>query len=121
MAVGRCRAAGGQKCGEPVGIRTQGPKIKSLVLYQLSYGLSPSGGVFNATPGRRSRGTSGRSTQSCYFAAEARCIFTILSGLDTEPLPPLPRLMASTCSMPSVTWPQMVYWPSRCGAGANMI
>jgi hypothetical protein len=25
--------------GEPGGIRTHGPKIKSLVLYQLSYGL----------------------------------------------------------------------------------
>ena len=29
--------------GEPVGIRTQGPKIKSLVLYQLSYGLTDGG------------------------------------------------------------------------------
>ncbi len=27
--------------GEPGGIRTHGPKIKSLVLYQLSYGLTP--------------------------------------------------------------------------------
>jgi hypothetical protein len=26
--------------GEPGGIRTHGPKIKSLVLYQLSYGLA---------------------------------------------------------------------------------
>ena len=107
--------------GEPGGIRTHGPKIKSLVLYQLSYGLSPRGGVLNATPRRRSSGTSGRGAQPCYFASEASCIFTILSGLDTEPLPPLPRLMASMCSMPSVTWPQMVYWPSRCGAGANMM
>jgi hypothetical protein len=27
-------------CGEPGGIRTHDPKIKSLVLYQLSYGLA---------------------------------------------------------------------------------
>jgi hypothetical protein len=27
--------------GEPGGTRTHGPKIKSLVLYQLSYGLTP--------------------------------------------------------------------------------
>jgi hypothetical protein len=29
--------------GEPGGTRTHGPKIKSLVLYQLSYGLTPAG------------------------------------------------------------------------------
>ncbi len=27
--------------GEPGRVRTDGPKIKSLVLYQLSYGLTP--------------------------------------------------------------------------------
>ena len=34
--------------GEPGGIRTHGPKIKSLVLYQLSYGLA--GGVERHAP-----------------------------------------------------------------------
>ena len=29
--------------GEPAGTRTPGPKIKSLMLYQLSYGLTPPG------------------------------------------------------------------------------
>ena len=42
-------------------------------------------------------------------------------GSGTEPLPPLPRLILSTNSMPETTWPQIVYWPSRCGAGANMM
>jgi hypothetical protein len=34
-----------QSYGEPGGIRTHDPKIKSLVLYQLSYRLSVCGGV----------------------------------------------------------------------------
>ena len=26
-----------------------------------------------------------------------------------------PCLMRSTCSIPETTWPNTVYWPSRCG------
>ena len=39
----------------------------------------------------------------------------------TSPLPPAPLLIASTTSCPATTSPTTVYWPSRCGAGANMM
>ena len=42
-------------------------------------------------------------------ASAATCILTILSGLDGGS----PCLILSTASMPSITWPQTVYWPSR--------
>ena len=42
-----------EKLGGPAGTRTQDTKIKSLVLYQLSYG--PTAPAFNAKPRRRSR------------------------------------------------------------------
>ena len=37
------RIHGEEGNGEPAGTRTLGPKIKSLVLYQLSYGLTRAG------------------------------------------------------------------------------
>src|SRR5262249_34164782 len=37
----------------------------------------------------------------------------ILSGSVTVPLPGAPRLILSTCSMPTITSPHTVYWPSR--------
>ena len=45
----------------------------------------------------------------------------ILSGLLTEPLLPEPFLSWSTKSMPETTWPQIVYCPSRNGAGAKQM
>src|SRR4029079_11756108 len=48
-------------------------------------------------------------------ASAATCILTILSGLDGGS----PGLILSTASMPSITWPQMVYLPLRKGAGAR--
>jgi hypothetical protein len=68
------------RVGEPGGTRTHGPKIKSLVLYHLSYGL----------PGRV-RTPSGRRGQPLTSAATRMC--TIRSGFDTVPPPPLPRLI----------------------------
>jgi hypothetical protein len=92
--------------GEPGGTRTHGPKIKSLVLYHLSYGLSRQSDAILACR---------------YFTSAATRMCTMRSGLDTVPPPPAPRLSLSTNSMPCTTWPQMVYCPSRCGAGANMM
>src|SRR5262245_66692598 len=48
-------------------------------------------------------------------ASAATCILTILSGLDGGS----PGLILSTASMPSITWPQIVYLPLRKGAGAK--
>lgn len=46
----------------------------------------------------------------------------ITSGLPTtEPLAPVPSLMASTTSMPAVTSPTTVYWPFRKYPGLNMM
>ena len=47
--------------------------------------------------------------------------FAIQSGSLTVPFAPSPRLIASTTSCPAMTLPTTVYWPSRCGAGANMM
>src|SRR6185312_399873 len=104
--------------GEPGGIRTHDPKIKSLVLYQLSYRLVR---ALERQPAPRVKCNPRRQSATAYFASAATCIFTILSGFCTVPPPPLPRLIWSTSSMPDVTWPQMVYWPFRCGAGSNMM
>ena len=94
--------------GEPEGNRTLDPKIKSLVLYQLSYGLAkaalPLGWDDKAGPSRlvkRRRGIS------CGHAA-AGAILMIFVGSVTLPLWPCPFLIALTASMPSVTWPTMV-------------
>jgi hypothetical protein len=106
--------------GEPGGIRTHDPKIKSLVLYHLSYGLA---GIFerHAGPGVKQdpRDKHGRARAEAHsksiseaanqVASAATVIFSILSGSDTVPPPPLPRLIWSTNSMPSTTWPQIVY------------
>src|SRR5262249_19133497 len=48
-------------------------------------------------------------------ASAATCILMILSGLEGGS----PGLILSTASMPSITWPQIVYLPSRNGAGAK--
>ncbi len=58
-----------------------------------------------------------------YPASAARRMVTMRSGGgETTPLlAGLPRLILSTNSMPLTTWPQMVYCPSRLGAGANMM
>ena len=45
----------------------------------------------------------------------------IQSGSETSPFGPSPRRIASTTSWPAITWPTTVYWPFRCGAGANMM
>ena len=47
--------------GEPGGTRTHGPKIKSLVLYHLSYGLTPSDTDAFCTPPRRMSSPRGRA------------------------------------------------------------
>lgn len=46
---------------------------------------------------------------------------TISSGCDTMPLPPVPRLIISTYSMPETTSPQTVYCPLSHGASAKQI
>ena len=75
--------------GEPGGNRTHDPKIKSLVLYRLSYGLTWA--AINAMTGRGSSFRRGPFRNQA--ASAATDIFWILSGFDTVPPPPLPRLI----------------------------
>ena len=96
--------------GGPAGNRTLDTKIKSLVLYQLSY-----------RPAAAPPSLAAPLWSNQVFSSAARRIFTILSGLLTLPLLPAPFLIWSTNSMPATTWPQMVYWPSRNGAGARQM
>src|SRR5690606_5228913 len=56
-----------------------------------------------------------------YWRSASTYMRTILSGLVTRPDPGSPLLILSTCSMPSITCPQTVYFPSRCGARSNMM
>ncbi len=47
-------------------------------------------------------------------SSAAMLIFTMTSGSVTAPFcADEPFLIRSTCSMPWVTWPHTVYWPSR--------
>src|ERR1700730_18390546 len=57
-----------------------------------------------------------------FSASAATCILMILSGLVTLPLrAESPFLILSIYSMPEVTLPQMVYWPSSDVAGPNIM
>ena len=102
-----------QRIGAPAGARTQDPKIKSLVLYRLSYRRAPLLWEARAPHVKTSPGHGPGPGR--YQAAPAGRIFTMRSGFCTWPLLPAPRLILSTNSMPEVTRPQIVYWPSRLG------
>src|SRR3990167_415752 len=69
--------------------------------------------------GEREERGGGDGKQQCpahghSFASAATWTLIILSGgAATAPDWPAPRLILSTCSMPDVTLPHTVYWPSR--------
>ena len=71
---------------------------------------------------RRGRRVVAHASKSFVYATTSRALIRRSGGGETIPLLfGLPRLILSTASMPATTRPQMVYCPSRPGAGANMI
>lgn len=93
----------------PAGTRTQDPMIKSHVLYRLSYGHKIKKADAGEKPSHRPS-VKPQASEKPQAASAAICALISLSaGAGTMPLPPWPRLILSTTSMPAVTRPQMVY------------
>ncbi len=68
------------------------------------------------------RSFGARCAARCDFYISAMTdIDTIISGSETIPLGPKPRLIWSTYSIPEVTCPQMVYCPSSHGQSPKQI
>ncbi len=91
------RAISWRYFGEPGGTRTLDPKIKSLVLYRLSYGLVPPRRLAGF---ERYLASAVKSAGQPLLTAVASRMWTMRSGSFTRPFAPLPRLILSTNSMP---------------------